>query len=162
MAIQKLFSVTAKNQLQLVTLLMKGKQQLVLLLFPTFGVLRNPSRDFFNERTTNRRHLFCSLQRLWQRIHRTDQTSVWYMFERASKSGFLFQKALSEHTCLTDHKTGWNRSKIIVINRCYYHRLCLELGILTPPTLLEIVMMAADFWRLFTPRQKKGSWLVIL
>ena len=36
MAIQKSFSVTAKNQLQLVTVLMKGSQRLVLPLFLTF------------------------------------------------------------------------------------------------------------------------------
>ena len=42
MAIPKLFSVTAENQLQLVALLMRGNQRLVLLLFPTFTVLRNP------------------------------------------------------------------------------------------------------------------------
>ena len=39
MAIQKLFSVTAKNQLQLAALLMKANQRLVLLLFITFRVL---------------------------------------------------------------------------------------------------------------------------
>ena len=43
---QKPYAVTAKNQLQLVTLLMKGNQRLVLLLFLTFRVLRNPSREF--------------------------------------------------------------------------------------------------------------------
>ena len=42
MTIPKLFSVTAENQLQLVALLMRGNQLLVLLLFPTFTVLRNP------------------------------------------------------------------------------------------------------------------------
>ena len=42
----KAFSVTSKNQLQLVTLLMKGNQRLVLLLLFTFRVLRNPSREF--------------------------------------------------------------------------------------------------------------------
>ena len=42
----KAFSVTSKNQLQLVTLLMKGNQRLVLLLLLTFRVLRNPSREF--------------------------------------------------------------------------------------------------------------------
>ena len=36
----KLFSVTAKNQLQIVTLLMKRNQRLVLLLFVTYRVLR--------------------------------------------------------------------------------------------------------------------------
>ena len=46
-ACTKLFSVTAKHQLQLVALLMKGNQRLVLLLFLTFRVLRNPSREFW-------------------------------------------------------------------------------------------------------------------
>ena len=46
MAIPKLFSVTAENQLQLVALLMRGNQQLVLQLFPTFRVLQNPSGEF--------------------------------------------------------------------------------------------------------------------
>ena len=46
MAIQRLLSVTTKNQLQLVALLMKGNQQLVLLLFLTFRVLWNPLREF--------------------------------------------------------------------------------------------------------------------
>ena len=35
-----------KNQLQLVALLMKGNQRLILLLFLTFRVLRNPSSEF--------------------------------------------------------------------------------------------------------------------
>ena len=47
MARQKPSSVTAKDQLQLVTLLMKGSQRLVLLLFLTFRVLQNPSREFW-------------------------------------------------------------------------------------------------------------------
>ena len=48
MALPKLFSVTAENQLQLtvVALLMRGNQQLVLPLFPTFRVLQNPSGEF--------------------------------------------------------------------------------------------------------------------
>ena len=46
MAIPKLFSVTAENYLQLLALLMSGNQRLVLLLFPTFRVLWNPSREF--------------------------------------------------------------------------------------------------------------------
>ena len=36
MAIQKPFSVTSINRLQLVALLMKGNQRLVMLLFLTF------------------------------------------------------------------------------------------------------------------------------
>ena len=47
MAIPKPFSITAKNQLQLLALPMRGKQWLVLLLFPTFRVLQNPSREFW-------------------------------------------------------------------------------------------------------------------
>ena len=38
--------ITAKNQLQIVTLLIKGNQRLVLLLFVTYRVLLNPSREF--------------------------------------------------------------------------------------------------------------------
>ena len=41
-----LFYVTAKNQLQIVTLLMKVNQRLLLLLFLTYRVLQNPSREF--------------------------------------------------------------------------------------------------------------------
>ena len=36
------------------------------------------------------------------------------------------QKALSEHTCLTNHTIGWDNSKIITTNRRYHQRLCLE------------------------------------
>ena len=60
----------------------------------------------------------------------TDQTSVRYTFERASKKGVFFCKkensALSEHTCLTSHAIGWDRSKIITTNGRYHHCLCLE------------------------------------
>ena len=56
MAIRKLFPVTAKNQLQLVALLVKGNQRLVLQLFLAFRVLQNPSRKF---------ELLKNLFRLW-------------------------------------------------------------------------------------------------
>ena len=62
MAIKKPFSVTAKIQLQLVNLLMKGNQRLVLLSFLTFRVLRNPSREFWIARTLK---LFNNLFILW-------------------------------------------------------------------------------------------------
>ena len=62
MARQKPSSVTAKDQLQLVTLLMKGSQRLVLLLFLTFRVLQNPSREFWIATTLK---LLKNLFRLW-------------------------------------------------------------------------------------------------
>ena len=34
--------------------------------------------------------------------------------------------ALSEHTCLTNHAIGWDKSKIITTNRRYHQRLCLD------------------------------------
>ena len=34
--------------------------------------------------------------------------------------------ALSEHTCLTNHTIGWDKSKIITTNRRYHQRLYLE------------------------------------
>ena len=44
----KLFSVTVKNQLQLVALLMKGNQRLVLLLFLAFRVFTEPIKRILN------------------------------------------------------------------------------------------------------------------
>ena len=100
MAIQKLFSVTAKNQLQLVALLMKENQRLVLLLFLTFRVLRNPSREFWIATTLKLlKNLFNEPTPLilFPAMTVTTNTSdrpklVWYTFERASKSGFLLQR----------------------------------------------------------------------
>ena len=34
--------------------------------------------------------------------------------------------ALLEHTCLTNHTIGWDKSKIITTNRRYHQCLCLE------------------------------------
>ena len=34
--------------------------------------------------------------------------------------------ALSDHTCLTNHTTGWDKSKIITTNRRYHQCLFLE------------------------------------
>ena len=45
------------------------------------------------------------------------------------KAVFFCQKensALSEHTCLTNHTIGWDKSKITTTNRRYQQRLCLE------------------------------------
>ena len=47
MAIQRLLSTTTKNQLQLVALLMKGNQRLVLQLFLTFRVFERTSKSSF-------------------------------------------------------------------------------------------------------------------
>ena len=63
MARQKPSSVTAINQLQLVTLLMKGSQRLVLLLFLTFRALQNPSREFWI--ATTLKLLQKPIQTLW-------------------------------------------------------------------------------------------------
>ena len=45
------------------------------------------------------------------------------------KAVFLYGKedsALSEHTCLTNHTIGWDKSKIISTYRRYHQRLYLE------------------------------------
>ena len=45
------------------------------------------------------------------------------------KSVFFYKienSALSEHTCLTNHTIGWDKSKIITTNRRYHQRLYLE------------------------------------
>ena len=50
-------------------------------------------------------------------------------FKEHQKAVFFCQKensALSEHTCLTNHTIGWDKSKITTTNRRYHQRLCLE------------------------------------
>ena len=128
MALQKLFSVAAKNQLQLVTLPMKGNQRLVLLLFPTFRVLRNPSREFWIATTLK---LLRNLFRLWgiflPFIGQTKRQFGTRLKEH-HKSVFFCKEnlSLSEHTCQTNHAIGWDKSKIITTNRRYHQRLCLD------------------------------------
>ena len=155
MAIKKPFSVTAKNQLQLVALLMKGNQRLILLLLLTFRVLRNPSREFWIATTLK---LLKNLFRLWGifspnltilsrknneptplilflamtvTTNTSDRpnVSLVHRLKDHQKAVFFCKKessALSEHTCLTNHTVGWDNSKIITTNRCYHLRLCLE------------------------------------
>ena len=105
-----------------------------------------PSLFGKHERTTNRRHLFYSLQWVWQRIHRTDQHQFGTRSKEHQKAVFFCKKensALSEHTCLTNHTIGWDNSKIINTNRRYHQRLCLEAWhINSAHTLLYIVTMA--------------------
>ena len=50
-------------------------------------------------------------------------------WKRIKKLVFFCKKensALFEHTCLTNHTIGWDKSKIITTNWRYHQRLCLE------------------------------------
>ena len=158
MAIQKPLSVTAKNQLQLVALLMKGNQRLVLLLFLTFRVLRNSSREFCIATTSKTlRHTFAKPKDPVTEEQRTDaihsipcndcdneyigQTKRQFgtRLKEHQKPVFFCKKensALSEHTCLSNHMGGWDNSKIITTNRRDHNAFVRRLGILTLPTLL--------------------------
>ena len=53
--------------------------------------------------------------------------------------------ALSEHTCLTNHTIGWDKSKIITTNRRYHQRLCLEAWHTNSAHAPLIMMTAAYF-----------------
>ena len=149
MALQKLFSVTAKNQLQLTALLMRGNQWLVVLLLLTFRVVRNPLREFWIGTTLK---LFENLFRLWaykpkdsvtkeqwtdtissipcndcdnEYIGQTKRLSLVHVWKSIRKRSSLAKKkilALSEYTCLTNHTIGWDKSKIISTNRRYHRR----------------------------------------
>ena len=134
---------------------MRGNQRLVLLLFPTFRVLRNPSREFWIATTLK---LLKNLFRLWGiflpnlRIlsRKNNEPTPFILFLamtvttntsdrpnvslvhvwKSIKKRFSFAKkensALSEHTCLINHTIGWDKSKIITTNRYYHWRLYLE------------------------------------
>ena len=115
MATQKLFSVTAKNQLQLIPLLMRGNQRLVLLLSLHSGCYGTHQENFNSNDVKVAQKPFQTLGHIFTKpkepvtkepslfflframtvitnIIRTDQTSIWYTFERASKSGLLLRK----------------------------------------------------------------------
>ena len=52
-----------------------------------------------------------------------------YYRQVLGKAVFICKKensALTEHTCLTNHTIGWDKSKIITTHRRYHQHLCLE------------------------------------
>ena len=60
-------------------------------------------------------------------------------FKEHQKAVFFCKKensALSEHTCLTNHTIGWDKSKIIATIGVTTNAFVWKLGMLTPPTLL--------------------------
>ena len=71
--------------------------------------------------------------------------------------------ALSEHTCLTNHIIEWDKSKIITTNWHYHQRLCLEawhINSTHAPLNRDDGGLLPEAY--FTPRQKKGSLIVII
>ena len=93
-----------------------------------------------HERTTNRRHLFHSLQWLWQRIEYVGQTKRQFgtRLKEHQKAVFFCKKensALSEHTYLTNHTIGWDKSKIITTNRCWSEERILDCNVPTQRTM---------------------------
>ena len=54
-----------------------------------------------------------SLVHIWESIKK------WFSLQKKNS-------ALLEHTCLTNHTIGWDKSKIITTNRRYHQCLCLE------------------------------------
>ena len=151
----KTSSVTAENQLQLVALPMRGNQRLVLLLFPTFRVLRNPSKRILNRLNVKvAQRPLQSLGHIFAKpkdpVTKEQPTDAFYSipcndcdneyigrtkrqfgtrWKEHQIAVFFCKKensALSEHTCLTNHTIGWDKSKIITTNRRYHRRLCLE------------------------------------
>ena len=164
MAKPKPFSATAENQSQQVALPMRGNQRLVLLLFPTFRVLRNPSREFWIATTLK---LLKNLFRLWGIFLLNLRTLSWknneptlFILFRAMTvitsvsdrpnislvyvcikkwSSFAKKKeensALSEHTCLTNHTIGRIILKLPPVNGVTTSAFVWKPGISTPPTL---------------------------
>ena len=155
---------------------MRGNQRLILLLFPIFRVLRNPSREF---RIATTLKLLKNLFRLWgiflpnlRILSRKNNESALFTlframsvitsisdrpnvslvkFERASKSGFLFQKRKFSFSLVTSLKLS---SPIGITTDA----LVWKPGISTPSTtLLQIVMMAAYFLTPIYTSSEKGQ-----
>ena len=135
---------------------MRGNQRLVLQLFPTFRVLRNPSREFWIATTLKLlKNLFQTLGHIFPKpkdpVTKYQRTHAIYSIpcndcdneyigqakcqfgirlKEHLKAVFFCRKensALSKHTCVTTtHPIGWDKSKIITINRRYRQRLYLK------------------------------------
>ena len=139
--------------LQQVILLIRRNQQLVLPLFLTFMVLRNPFnfeqpqrlccsktfselRAYFskpkdpitNEQLTDSFYSIPCNGCYHKYIGQTKRHFGTRLKEHQRAVSFCKRKnsALSEHTCLINHTIGWDNSKIITSYRCYHQRLCLE------------------------------------
>ena len=97
-------------------------------------------------------------------ISNKHNVSLVHVWKSIKKNCFLLQKknsALLEYTCLTNYKIGWEKSEIITTNQRYHQRLCLEnWHIDSTHAPLNGDNGGVTSWRLFTPRQKKGSWLM--
>ena len=142
-------------KLQLVILLMRRNQRLVLPLFLTFMVLRNPSREFWISHNVyvaqkpfqTLGHIFAKLKDPITNEQLTDgffsipcngcdhkyigQTRRQFgtrLKEHQRAVSFCEKEnlALSEHTCLINHTIGWDNSKIFTSYRCYHQSLCLK------------------------------------
>ena len=134
---------------------MRGNQRLVWLLFFTFRVLRNPSREFWIATTLKLlKNPLQTLGRIFAKpkdpVTKNNKPTLFILFpcndydhdyigQTKRQFGTLLKEhqkavffcknensALSEHTCLTNHTIGWDKSKIITTNRRYHQRLCLE------------------------------------
>ena len=119
-----------------------GNQRLVLLLFLTSRVLRNPSREFLNGYNLKvAQKPFQALVHIIAKpkdpVTKEQQADAIYsnpcndcdheytiqtkgqfgtLLKEHKKAAFVCKKensALSEHTCLTNHTIGWDKSKII-------------------------------------------------
>ena len=105
MAKPKPFSATAENQSQQVALPMRGNQRLVLLLFPTFRVLRNPSREFWIATTLK---LLKNLFRLWGIFLLNLRTLSWKNNEPTLFILFRAMTVITRKSLLKfDHNCKW-------------------------------------------------------
>ena len=123
---------------------MRGNQRLVLLLFPTFRVLRNPSREFWIATTLK---LLKNLFRLWGiflpnlRIlsRKNNESALFTLFramsvitsisDRPNVSLVKVWKSIKKRFSFSKKKiqlSSSHKCKIIITNRYYHRRPCLE------------------------------------
>ena len=126
-------------KLQLVILLLRRNQRLVLLLFrvapqriccskpfQTLGhIFARPTDPITNEQLTA---AFYSIPCNGCDHEYTGQTKRTRLKEHQRVVSFCKKEnsALSEHTCLISHTIGWDNSKIITTYRCYHQGLCFK------------------------------------
>ena len=187
MAIPNLFSITAKKQLQLIALPMRRNQWLVLLLLPTFRVLRNPSREFWIAPTLK---LLKNLFKLWG----TFLPNLWILSRKNKLTNAIYSilcngcdnqyingpnlslvhiwKSIKRHSSFAKKKIqlywsthaeptiqlGGISLKLSPLISITTSTFVWKPGISTQPTLLWIAMMAAYFLTcIYTLSEKKAA-----
>lgn len=130
----------------------------VLKIFFRLWSIFLPNLRYCQERTKNRRHLFYSMQWLWSVTSISDRlnvnlVNVWKSIKNAVS--FAKRKFSFVRVPIPNNTIRWDNFKINTWSMFTVSTIVWKPGISTPPTLLQIVMMAAYYLTPIDPSSEK-------